>query len=264
MLAILCKYHIIASRLDNEVIFVSEQVPSPINDLERHISEFRDPVELYMPDQNSCVSCVVANILFMYGKSTEPVVQSIDKELERKTGEPLVINTAYLYLLRQGFSMDFVDEFDEEAFIDQGLPYLKEFYKDTWTGPSFDNYWTPEKVRERQEARRMSMQEFNAYGDKTTSTIKTPTIGDIDGFLDEGKVVLVTVESGNDNGLTHATLVHGRDAEGYYKLYSPRTETAEQYDVTLFSASRDYLVRNLLPDEGIVGLTLKSDSPYQS
>lgn len=215
--------------------------------------KFIEPAELYQPEQNACVSCVVANVMYMSGKIAHPDVAAIDRELGRQPGQPLDMDTAYLYLLKQGFAMRFIDAFDEDAFIDRGLSYLQEFYADTWTGSAFDEYWTPEKVKERQRVRQALRSKFSLYSSQYESKKKTPSLNDIDQLLADNFAALIAVPG--SNGAGRASLVYKKLGGLVYKMYEPLLPSISgKHYPTRLHVRRDTLGRRLLSEEGIAGI----------
>ena len=65
---------------------------------------FREPLDLRMHDGNACVTCCVANLLYMFGKTENPALSEIDKKIGRAPGE-LYGGNETVFLGKQGFQM---------------------------------------------------------------------------------------------------------------------------------------------------------------
>lgn len=216
------------------------------------LTRFKQPVELPQPDKNACLSCVVANIMFMSGKMEYPDVELIDQRLGRKPGQALYDSTAYLLLLEEGFTMHFIGPFDDVAFIERGLDYLKEFYGDRWSGPSFDTFFTPEHVRNRQQVRAEERTRYATYKSQFIDEVRMPEVNDIDALLEQGQAVYFTI-AGSSDSVSHAVLATARNENGNYKIYCPDTTPGA---ITCFGVTRGYLEEAFIAGNGIAGISL--------
>lgn len=210
----------------------------------------RPPAPLPQPERNACLSSVMANVVYMAGLTESPDIAAMDVEFGRQPGEAVHDNAAYLNMLGKGFELEFFSPFDDGAFIDRGLDYLHEYYADTWADASFNEYWTPEKLAERQAARVADRQEFAAYQELFTETSKTPDLNDIDSLLDDKQAVYVCM-NGSSGLIKHAALVYAREPGDSYMAYVPEKDPAIP---TICAWSRDLLEEDIAFEAGIVGI----------
>jgi hypothetical protein len=188
----------------------------------------REPLDLHQVDDNSCLTCVVANVLYVLGVTDILDTRWVDRELGREPGCGAQRAGARRLLLQQGLELHLVCAYEPERFLQEGLDYLRRYYRQEWDS-SWDGYWTrPRLERHRREC--LAAQELSTFGTRMRTEHRQPTLADIRGALDRGRVVWVSVD--NDWGQVdcHAVLVYGQRGN-VFDVYSPEVSRSclQQY-----------------------------------
>ncbi|MGH8574221.1 MAG: hypothetical protein ACREX8_16840 [Gammaproteobacteria bacterium] len=158
-------------------------------------------------DDYSCLTCVAANILFVFGLTDTVDTRWVDREVGREPDCGASRAGVRRFLLQQGLSLHVVCAYDPERFLQEGADYLRRFYHEEWDS-SWDEYWTPARLeRHRHECR--VAHELSEFGARMRTEHREPTLADIRGALACGGVVWVSVDNGWSEVDCHAVLVHG-------------------------------------------------------
>ena len=121
----------------------------------------RRPLDLYQVDDNSCLTCVVANVLFVFEVTDIPDPRWVDREIGRQPNCGARRDRARHLLLQQGLSLQMVCAYEPERFLREGVDYLRRYYHQEWD-LSWDEYWTPDRLaRHRHEC--LAAQELSAF-----------------------------------------------------------------------------------------------------
>lgn len=192
------------------------------------IKRQREPWDLPQVDDNSCLTCVVANALYMLGVTDTLDTRWVDREIGREPGRGAQRAAARRLLLQQGLSLHLVCAFEPERFLQEGVDYLRHYYRREWDS-SWDGYWTQPRL-ERYRWECLAAQELSAFGARMRTEHRQPTLTDLRGALDRGRVVWVSVD--NDWGQVdcHAVLVYGQRGN-VFDVYSPEVSRSclQQY-----------------------------------
>ncbi len=179
-------------------------------------------------DDNSCLTCVAANILYVLGVTDTLDTRWVDHELGREPGRGAQRAAARRFLLEQGLFLHLVCAYEPERFLQEGFDYLRRYYRQEWD-PSWDEYWTGHRL-ERHRRECLAAQELSTVGARMRTEHRQPTLADIRGVLDRGGLVWTSVD--NDWGQVdcHAVLVHGRRGN-VFDIYSPEVsrDCLQQY-----------------------------------
>lgn len=178
----------------------------------------REPVDLYQVDDNSCLTCVTANLLYMLGVTDVLDPRWVDREVGREPGCGAQRTEARRFLLQQGLSLHLVCPYEPEQFLQEGFDYLRRFYRKEWDW-SWDEYWTPHRL-EQHRGECLAAQELSAFGSRMRTEYRRPTLADICGALDCGGLVWVSVDNDWGEVDCHAVLVYRRRSN-VFDVYSP-------------------------------------------
>ncbi|MFN2478073.1 MAG: hypothetical protein ABR615_02730 [Pseudonocardiaceae bacterium] len=178
----------------------------------------RDPLDLHQVDDNSCLICVTANVLYVLEITDTPDTWRIDREIGREPGSAAQRVGARRFLLEQGLFLHMVCAYEPERFLQEGFDYLRHYYRLAWD-PSWDEYWTPHRLEcHRREC--LAAQELSTFGARMLAEYRQPTLADICRALDRGCVVWLSVDNDWGEVDCHAVLVYGQRGNVFY-LYSP-------------------------------------------
>jgi len=178
----------------------------------------REPLDLPQVDDSSCLTCVAANVLYMSGITDTLDTRWVDREVGREPGCGAQRVAARRLLLQQGLSLHMVGAYEPERFLREGVGYLRCYYRREW-GPSWEEYWTQHRLeRHRRECR--AAHELSAFGARMRTEHRQPTLADIRGALDRGRLVWVSLDNDRGEVDCHAVLVHGRRGD-VFDVYSP-------------------------------------------
>ncbi|PZS40461.1 MAG: hypothetical protein DLM62_02795 [Pseudonocardiales bacterium] len=178
----------------------------------------REPLDLHQLDDNSCLTCVTANVLYVLGVTDTPDTQRIDREVGRKPGSGAQRVGSRRFLLEQGLSVHMVCAYEPERFLQEGFDYLRHYYRQEWDS-SWDGYWTPQRL-ERHRRECLAAQKLSAFGAKMLVEYRQPTLVDIRRALDRGCVVWLSVDNDWGEVDCHAVLVYGQRSN-VFDVYSP-------------------------------------------
>jgi hypothetical protein len=178
----------------------------------------REPLDLYQVDDNSCLTCVAANLLYVLGVTDILDTRWVDREVGRQPGCGAQRTEARRLLLQQGLSLLMVCPYEPERFLQEGFDYLRRYYRQEWDS-SWDEHWTPHRV-ERHRRECLAAQGLCAFGASMRTEHRQPTLADICGALDRGGLVWVSVDNNWGEVDCHAVLVYGRRGN-VFELYSP-------------------------------------------
>ncbi|MCA1835990.1 MAG: hypothetical protein LC721_06595 [Actinobacteria bacterium] len=178
----------------------------------------RTPLDLYQVDDNSCLTCVVANALFVLAVTDIPDTRWVDREIGRLPNCGAQRDRARHFLLQQGLSLQMVCAYEPERFLREGVDYLRRYYRREWDA-SWDEYWTPHRL-ERHRHECLAGQELSAFGGRMRTEHRQPTLADITGALDRGCIVWISVDNNWGEVDCHAVLVYGWRGN-VFDVYSP-------------------------------------------
>jgi hypothetical protein len=188
----------------------------------------REPLDLCQVDDNSCLTCVTANILYVLGVTDIPDTRWVDREVGREPGCGAQRAGARRLLLRQGLSLHRVCAYEPERFLQEGVDYLRRYYRQEWDS-SWDEYWTRHRL-ERHRRECLAAHELSTFGARMRTEHRQPTLADIRSALDRGGLVWASVD--NDGGQVdcHAVLVYGQRGN-VFDVYSPEVSRSclQQY-----------------------------------
>jgi hypothetical protein len=178
----------------------------------------RQPSDLRQVDDNSCLTCVAANILYVLGVTDTLDTRWVDRELGREPGCGAQRAAARRFLLQHGLSLHLVCAYQPERFLQEGFDYLRRYYRQAWN-PSWGEYWTRHRL-ERHRRECLAAHELSTVGARMQNEHRQPTLADICGALDRGGLVWTSVDNGWDQVHCHAVLVYGRRGN-VFDVYSP-------------------------------------------
>lgn len=178
----------------------------------------RQPLDLRQVDEYSCLTCVVANLLYMWEIIDIPDTWWVDREIGRQPGRAAQRDRARRLLLEQGLSLELVCAYQPERFLREGVDYLRRYYSQDW-GRSWDQYWsTPRLERHRREC--VAAYELRTFGDRMQVEYRQPTLADVTDALDRGCLVWISVDNGFGEVDCHAVLVYDQRGNTF-DIYSP-------------------------------------------
>ncbi|MGH3771032.1 MAG: hypothetical protein ACRDRW_06510 [Pseudonocardiaceae bacterium] len=178
----------------------------------------REPLDLHQVDDNSCLTCVTATILYVAGVTDAPDLRWVDREVGREPGVGAQRAEARRFLLQQGLSLHVVCAYEPERFLREGLDYLRRYYSQEWDS-SWKEYWTPHRL-ERHRRECLAARELSAFGARLRTEHRQPTLADIRDALDRGRLVWVSLDNDRGEVDCHAVLVYGRRGD-VFDVYSP-------------------------------------------
>jgi hypothetical protein len=192
------------------------------------VSRQREPLDLHQVDDNSCLSCVTANVLYVLGVTETPDTRWVDREVAREPGCGAQRAGTRRFLLQQGLSLHVVCAYEPERFLQEGVDYLRRYYRQDWDS-SWDEYWTGHHL-ERHRRECLVEHELDTFGAGMRAEHRQPTLADITSALDRGRLVWISVDNGWGKVDCHAVLVHSRRGN-VFDVYSPEVSGAcrQQY-----------------------------------
>ncbi len=188
----------------------------------------REPLDLRQVDDNSCLTCVAANLVYVLGDTDTADPQWVDREVGREPGCGAQRAGARRFLLQQGLSLHLVCAYQPERFLQEGLDYLRRYYCREWDS-TWDEYWTPPRLdRHRREC--LMSQELNTFGARMRTEHREPTLADLCDALDRGRLLWISVDNDRGELDCHAVLVYGRRGNTF-DVYSPEVSRSglQQY-----------------------------------
>jgi len=203
----------------------------------------REPLNLPQVDDNSCLSCVTANVLYASGLTDTPDLRWVDRELGREPGTGAQRVRARGLLLRHGLSLHVVGAYQPARFLQEGLAYLRRYYRQEWDH-AWEQYWTPPRLEQhRREC--LAACELSTFGARMRTEHRQPTLADIHDALDRGRLVWVSLDNDGGGVDCHAVLIYGQRGR-VFDVYSPEVSGS-----CLQRYSRRRLSRRWLRSEGI-------------
>ena len=178
----------------------------------------REPLDLRQVDDNSCVTCVAANVLYVLGVTDTLDTRWVDREVGREPGCGAQRASARRFLLQQGLSLHVVCAYEPERFLQEGFDYLRRYYRQEWDS-SWDEYWTRHRL-ERHRYECLAAQELSTFGTRLRTEHRQPTLADIRDALNRGRLVWVSVDNSWGKVDCHAVLVYGQRGN-VFDVYSP-------------------------------------------
>ncbi|HET9254846.1 MAG TPA: hypothetical protein VFO16_06540 [Pseudonocardiaceae bacterium] len=169
-------------------------------------------------DDNSCLTCVVANILYVLGVAETPDPAWVDRELGREPGCGAQRAAARRLLLQRDLSLHLVGAYEPGRFLREGVEYLRRYYRQEWDS-SWEEFWTPHRL-ERHRRECLSAQELAIFGARMRTEYRQPTLADIRGALDKGRLAWISVDNDRGEVDSHAVLVYGLRGN-VFDVYSP-------------------------------------------
>lgn len=188
----------------------------------------REPLDLRQVDDNSCLTCVAAKILYVLGITNTLDTQWVDHEVGREPGCGAQRVEVRRFLLQQGLSLHMVCVYQPERFLQEGVDYLRRYYCQEWD-PLWEGYWTPHQLaRHRREC--VAAQELSAFGARMRAEHRQPTFADICAALDRGRLVWISIDDGGGEVDCHAVLIY-RQRGDVFDVYSPEVSRSclQQY-----------------------------------
>jgi hypothetical protein len=178
----------------------------------------REPLDLYQVDDRSCLTCVCVTLLYVSGVTDTPDTQWVDREVGREPGCGAQRAEARRFLLQQGLFLHVVCAYEPERFLREGIDYLRRYYRREWD-PSWDEHWTSQRLaRHRREC--LAAHELGTFGARMRTEYRQPTLADISGALDRGRLVWISVDNDWGEVDCHAVLVYGQRGNAFH-VYSP-------------------------------------------
>jgi hypothetical protein len=187
-------------------------------DLPDVVPRQREPLDLHQVDDNSCLTCVAANVLYVSGVTDTLNTRWVDREIGREPGCGAQRAGARLFLLRQGLFLHTVCAYEPERFLQEGVDYLRRYYRQEWDS-SWDEHWTQHQL-ERHRRECLAAQELSGFGARMRTEHRQPTLADIRGALDRGRLVWLSVDNDWGEVDCHAVLVYGQRGN-VFDVYSP-------------------------------------------
>jgi hypothetical protein len=188
----------------------------------------REPLDLHQVDDNSCLTCVAANVLYVLEVTNTLDTRWVDREVGREPGCGAQRAWARRFLLQQGLSLHMVCAYEPERFLQEGFDYLRRYYRQEWDS-SWDEYWTRYRL-ERHRRECLAARELSTFGAKLRTEHRQPTLADICGALNRGCLVWVSVDNNWGKVDCHAVLVYGQRGN-VFDVYSPEVSRSclQQY-----------------------------------
>jgi hypothetical protein len=180
----------------------------------------RAPLNLHQVDDNSCLTCVAANLLYVLKITDNLDTRWVDREVGREPGCAAQRVRARCLLLQQGLCLHVVCAYEPERFLQEGVDYLRSYYHQEWNC-SWDEYWTRHRL-ERHRHECLAAQELNTFGVRMRAEHRQPTLTDVHAALDRDRLVWVSVDDGGGEVDCHAILVYGQRGD-VFDVYSPET-----------------------------------------
>ena len=178
----------------------------------------REPLNLHQVDDNSCLTCVTANLLYVLEVTDTPDTRWVDREIGREPGRAAQRAAARRFLLQQGMCLHMVGTYQPEQFLREGIDYLRRYYRQEWDS-SWDEYWTRHRLEQhRREC--LVVRELKTFGARMRTEHRQPTFADIRVALDRGHLVWISVDNDWGEVDSHALLVYGQRGD-VFDVYSP-------------------------------------------
>jgi hypothetical protein len=178
----------------------------------------REPLALYQVDDSSCLTCVTTNLLYMLGVTDILDPRWVDREVGREPGCGAQRFETRRFLLQQGLSLHVVCPYKPERFLQEGIDYLRRYYHPEWDC-SWDEFWTPQRL-ERHRRECLAAQGLSAFGARMCTEHRQPTLADICGALEHGRLVWLSIDNDCGEVDCHAVLVYGQRGN-VFDVYSP-------------------------------------------
>jgi hypothetical protein len=178
----------------------------------------RQPLDLRQVDDNSCLTCVTANALYVSGVTDAPDPRWVDREIGREPGVGAQRAGARRFLLQQGLSLHVVCAYEPARFLREGLDYLRRYYRQEWDS-AWAEHWTPDQL-EHHRRECLAERELSAFGARMRAERRQPTLADISGALDRGRLVWISLDNDRGEVACHAVLVYGQRGT-MFDVYSP-------------------------------------------
>jgi hypothetical protein len=178
----------------------------------------QEPLDLRQVDENSCLTCVAANVLYVLGITGTPDTWWVDRELGREPGCGAQRAATRRLLLQQGLALQMVCAYEPERFLQDGLDYLRRYYRQEWDS-SWDEYWTRHRLKQHHREC-LAERELSTFGARMRTEHRAPTLADLRGALDRGGLVWISVDNDWGEADCHAVLVYGHQSN-VFDVYSP-------------------------------------------
>lgn len=197
---------------------------------------WRPPVHLLQPDENACVSSIVANLLYMFYLTDAPDIAWVDQQLKRQPNGFVREESQDVFLLDQGLSLLAITDDSASDLLNYGIDYMKYRYQNLWH-EEWDQIFTPEVIRQTQALTARTEQEIANRQLPRTVVPRPPTFDDLIQLVDAGYVVELATREGN-SPYTHGMLVYKHE---WYTVavYEPCLDGA-----TLFNLGIDGLAKS--------------------
>lgn len=182
----------------------------------------RPPFPLAQDDEYGCSICTIANLLYMFYALDTPDVSWVNERLHRNPSDDSWSESTGLLLLDQGLSVYCIDEFDNHLFLEQGIHYVRHFYRHLWND-DWEKLHTPDIVAGAQARVHKLETEIARRNLPRYIETRKPTLDDIVRLVQAGCVVDLSVREGNDD-ISHAVLVYdaySHAGENFFSTYYP-------------------------------------------
>lgn len=178
----------------------------------------RQPLDLPQVDNYSCLTCVIANVLYMLDVTGVPDTQWVDLQIGREPGRAAPREQARRFLLHQGLSLHLVCAYQPEQFLREGLDYLRRYYCRDWN-TTWDGYWTTHRL-ERHRSECLAARQLTNFGARMRTEHRQPTLSDLCEALDHGGLAWISIDNDWGDIDCHAVLVYARRGN-VFDVYSP-------------------------------------------
>jgi hypothetical protein len=210
----------------------------------------RAPLNLHMPDDWACTSCVTANLLYMFGLMDEPIsLKDVDRLNGRQSGEPDLAGGYFLTLLGYGFTLTSVTAVDASRTVDEdGYEYMKAYYIRTGDG-KVPTHYTPDYYACWKERAMQYHRLVNSLSGSRVQIVEEPSVQRLFQLLEIVPAVIVPL--GFSASSVHLTIAYGVEPFRKIKLYVPNHSGS-----TIGAYRQDYINNRFVPGEEMTGISL--------
>lgn len=186
--------------------------------------QIREPLAFPMPDNDTwaCTSCVVGNLLYMYGLKDHIKIPEIDRLTGRRKGDP---GSGFFWdigLRKAGLNLTLVSDFDaSKAMGTNGLEYFQQYDKSHNVSPIMDAKRYKLWVTNVKEAAKLAK---NAKG-TCIEVVKNPTPA---ALIKLAKQMPVVVSLKVEGWEIHLILIYGVFNGEMLNIYNPSPKRHKQ------------------------------------
>jgi hypothetical protein len=162
------------------------------------------------PGENECVARSLRTVLDYFEPGAITDWNEVQAMIPHNKDEGVLPSDLLYALLDRDYTIEVVSDYSDERFLQEGLPYLEEYYRvrtesPNWDPADFYAFWTDEQL---EEHRLTTIQdEARPKGPRYHHIQAPPTLDIIKNFLLEGKPVHAVALS--PEGETHSYLITG-------------------------------------------------------